>query len=93
MIQELKKVEERMQDAFLHNHFDTFNQLACERLDLLRKARNHADYVAILEDARRETDRWVGLLEQKVEKARKQLSLKDRYANTPSSRGMLNRVV
>ncbi len=72
LLEQLERIETRMEQSFLQNRFDTFNQLASDRLVLLKQAQLAPENGALIELAREQTARWTEMLGKRVEQARKQ---------------------
>lgn len=72
LLENLELIEQRMEQSFLRNRFDTFNQLASERQVLLRKAQFSPEKESFFAVAREQSVRWVDRLGDRVQKARKQ---------------------
>jgi hypothetical protein len=70
LLQKLEQIEERMENCVLQNRFDTFNQLASDRLLLLKKAMQSPDKEAVLSLAHKQSERWVELLSGRIGKMR-----------------------
>lgn len=69
--QRLGQIEERLEQAFRKNRFDTFNQLLSERLVLLKRARQAPDGEALFATARAQTERWSERLATRIDTARR----------------------
>ena len=63
-----------MENCVLQNRFDTFNQLASDRLQILKKAMKSPDKEALLALAREQTERWVELIDGRMGQMRLQRS-------------------
>ena len=70
LVEQLERIEERMEHSFLQNRFDTFNQLASERLLLLKRAQQSPEKDAVLALASVKTEQWVALLGQRIKEFR-----------------------
>ncbi len=66
LLEHLEQMEERMENCVLQNRFDTFNQLAADRLLLLKKVMKSPDKEALLAVTRKQTERWVELLSGRI---------------------------
>lgn len=94
LIEQLERIEERMEHSFLKNRFDTFNQLLSERLVLLKQARLLTDSDVVFELARTQTDRWRVKLGKRICQSRQhqmQSQAVGSYDDAPASGRVLNR--
>jgi len=82
-----------MEQSFLRNRFDTFNQLASERLVLLRKAQFSPEKDAFFAVARDQAVRWVDRLGDRVQQARQQQVKSQALGNYTTSSGRSGRVM
>lgn len=83
-----------MELCVLKNRFDTFNHLALDRLKLMKKAMKSPDKEALMALARKQSTRWVELLETKVGQKRQRRSQSKPlagYSATPRSGRIINR--
>jgi hypothetical protein len=70
LVEQLMVIETRMDAAFLNDRFQTFNQLASDRLRLLQHAQKSPEKDQVFELARHQTSRWVTRLENQVHRQR-----------------------
>lgn len=94
-IEQLKQIEERLEDSFVHDRFDTFNQLLSDRLVLLQNVEHLSGNEELFELAREQTKRWNDELGKRINHFRlrkMQAKTMGGYGkNTPQSGRVLNR--
>jgi hypothetical protein len=70
LIDQYRQVEDRLEESFRQNRFDTFTQLMSERLKLLRAAANTPDRRSLLALAKQRTEYWLVRLGDQIRKER-----------------------
>lgn len=89
---DLELLETRMEQAFSRERFDTFNQLAAERMALLRVIFRKGADPETKEEAHRKTLAWVAKLEHRLEQGRVQIAVKNKYGMGRESGSIFNRM-
>ena len=72
LIEQLGQVDGRMEHALCKKRFDTFNQLASERLALLKQLRQASFDETLFEQARLKTICWAKRISEKLEQSRQE---------------------
>lgn len=86
LMEHLEQIESQMECCFLQNRFDAFNQLASDRLVILKKAMNSPERDDLLALAREQSDRWVKLLGERVSEMRVRMTQQHTLAGYGTSK-------
>lgn len=67
-VERYEQIEERLEEAFRRERFDTFAQLMAERLSLLQLGGSSAAGAELFAAARQKTQQWILRLTERIQK-------------------------